>query len=444
MLKKNDIVDLVITDYDYDGYGIAHLFDYTIFVKEALVGEEIKTLILKVSNNNICFGKIVDIIKKSPERIEPLCPYYHLCGGCNLAHMSYQEELRLKESSFKNTIKKMVKDVKINPIIKADDIYYYRNKISLPIGYDNDYIVGFYQERTHNIIPSSTCLIENKYAREVVFSLLDEFRKYNLSVYSDNNESGLLRHLILRSNLEDKFMLTIVSTKENKDLIDLLASFDNKRVVSIYLNINDKHNNVILGDKYLYIKGQKTLDIVLNGTKFMLHPNSFFQVNYHQMQKLYAKAISLLDPKKEEVLIDAYSGIGSIALSIANSVKKVYGIEIVKEAVDNAKENAKINNISNVEFICGACEEEIDKLVSKVKIDAVIMDPPRKGSDYRFLDCLINNRIPKIIYISCSPKTLARDLKYLCENGYNIASITPVDMFSMTSNVETVCSLVKK
>lgn len=439
MLKKNDIINLTITDYDYDGFGISHLFEYTIFVKEALIGEEIEALVLRVTNNNIVFAKVLNIIKKSPNRIEPNCSYYHLCGGCNLLHMDYQEELKFKEKTLKNTLNKMVKDIDIEPIIYNENPFNYRNKISLPIGFDGKFVVGFYQERSHNIIPSKSCLIENKNARIIIDKILQLFNESNLI-----NQPDILRHLILRSNLNDEFMMTIVVKKDTKEIRDIIDKLDDKMVKSIYLNINSRNDNVILGDKFIHLKGDNHLLINVHNCKFKLHPNSFFQVNYHMMEKLYDKAIEFLEPTKEDVIIDAYSGTGSIGLSLSSKVKKVYGIEVVKEAVDNAKENAKINGIDNVEFILGKCENEIDNLVNKKKIDAVIMDPPRKGSDQNFLNCLIKNQIKKIIYISCSPKTLARDLAYLKENGYQIEHVVPVDMFSKTSNLETVCALTNR
>ena len=443
MLVKNAILELEITDMDYEGLGIAHYDEYTIFVKDALVGEIVKARIEKVSKR-IAFSKAIFHIKRSPSRIIPPCKYYAKCGGCNMMHMSYEEEIEMKKNFFINTISKMVKNPPIECVIKSDNPYNYRNKIQLPVGYNDDsFIVGFYQERSHNIIPSDECLIENENARKIINEVIELLNESNIYPYDEENHTGDLRHLVLRCNSKNEFMLILVF-RENKPKIHKLVSQINiANVKSIYLNINPNKTNVILGKDFIYAKGDEYLEEELFGNKFNIHPNSFFQVNFNQMQKLYKCAIDLLDAKKTETIIDAYSGIGTITLSIAPYAKKVYGIEVVSEAVENANENKLRNNVTNAEFILGKCEEEIMNLVSKEKIDAILMDPPRKGSDQKFLDTVINAKIDKIVYISCGPAALARDLKYLVENGYELKKIVLVDMFSRTTNIESVSLLTR-
>lgn len=444
MLLKNAILELEITDMDYEGLGIAHYEDYTIFVRDALVGEIVKVRVEKVSKS-IAFGKAILHIKKSPNRINPPCKYYDKCGGCNMMHMSYEEEINMKKNFFINTISKMIKNPPIEDVISSDNPYNYRNKIQLPVGYSNDsYIVGFYQERSHNIIPSDECLIENSLARTVINEIIDLLNESNIYPYDEENHTGDLRHLILRTNSKNEFMLILVFRENKPKITSFISKICSPLIKSLYLNINPNKTNVILGKEFIHVGGNPCLEEELFGNKFNIHPNSFFQVNYNQMKKLYNCAIELLDAKNTDTVIDAYSGIGTITLSIAPHVKKVYGIEVVSEAIENANENKIRNNIKNVEFILGKCEEEIINLVSKEKIDAILMDPPRKGSDQKFLDTIINAKIIKVVYISCGPAALARDLKYLIDNGYELKKIVLVDMFSRTTNIESISLLTRK
>ena len=357
-------------------------------------------------------------------------------------HMKYEEELRIKRNAFETTIAKMVKNPPIKRVVGSDTPYNYRNKIQLPVDYENDeFVVGFYQERSHNIIKSDSCLIENENARTIINEVLELLNESNIYPYIEENHMGDLRHLVLRVNSKNEFMLIMV-VKENKPKIaKFINQLKSPLLKSVYINVNPNKTNVILGKEFIHVKGSEFIEEELFGNKFIIHPNSFFQVNYKQMLKLYKTAIDLLNPKKDETVIDAYCGIGTITLSLAKHVKKVYGIEIVSEAIDNANENKKRNNITNAEFILGKCEEEIMELVSKNKIDAIMMDPPRKGSDKNFLDTVINAKINKIVYISCGPAALARDLAYLKENGYEIKEIVLVDMFSRTTNIESVVLL---
>lgn len=441
MLLKNAIIELTITDIDYEGLGIAHYEGYTIFVSNALEGEVVRALILKVSQK-IAFAKTLDIIKYSKERIIPPCEYYAKCGGCNMMHLSYQEELKIKEKCLKKTLEKMLGEVKVEPVISAQSPYYYRNKIQLPVGYINDkFVVGFYQPRSHNIIPSDTCMIENKGARKIINQILDLLNNDTIYPYDEISNTGDIRHLILRVNEKNDFMVILVFREMKPKIMKFVSKIDDLKIKSIYLNINPKPTNVILGDEFIHVYGDKYLKEVLFGNTYLIHPNSFFQVNFNQMKVLYDTAVKLLNPTKEDVIIDAYCGIGTITLTMAKYAKKVYGIEVVSEAVENANNNRINNCVENAEFILGKCEDEIKALVQREKIDAIMMDPPRKGSDQKFLDTIIEAKIPRIVYISCGPAALARDLKYLVEHNYEIKQIVPVDMFSRTSNLESITLL---
>ena len=444
MLQKNAILELEITDMDCEGLGIAHIDEYTVFVRNALKGEVVKARVEK-AGKKILFAKAIHHLKYSPERITPPCPYYAKCGGCNMMHMTYEEELKVKRNAFENTISKMVKNPPITRVIGSDCVYNYRNKIQLPVGYEDDhFVVGFYQERSHNIIKSDSCLIENENARTIINEVLELLDESNIYPYIEENHIGDLRHLVLRVNSKNEFMLIMV-VKENKPKITkFIQQLKSPLLKSVYINVNPNKTNVILGKEFIHVKGDEFIEEELFGNKFIIHPNSFFQVNYKQMLKLYQTAIDLLNPKKDETVIDAYSGIGTITLSLAKHVKKVYGIEVVSEAIDNANENKKRNKITNAEFILGKCEDEIMELVEKDKIDAIMMDPPRKGSDKNFLDTVINAKIDKIVYISCGPAALARDLAYLTENGYELKEIVLVDMFSRTTNIESISLLCRK
>jgi len=443
MLNKNEIIELVITDFDYDGYGISHHDGYTIFVANSLIGEKVLAKILKV-NKTIAFAKTETILSSSKERREPPCPYYQLCGGCNLMHLSYNEQLKVKVNALRNTLNKMIDVKDINPIVKADNIYNYRNKISLPVGSDeNGLIVGFYQKRSHHIIPSTNCLLEQSGAREIVNEVLSILNKNKFSAYDEISFKGDIRHLVLRANHKGEFMLCVVANNNIEKLKKVLSNLNINNLVSIYINVNQYHNNVILSKDFIHIAGQEVLEEEILGQKYLIHPNSFLQVNYEMMEKLYNTAISKLSLSGNETVLDSYCGVGTIGLSFANRVGKIIGVEIEEEAVINAKENAKRNNINNAFFYADSSENFINNLENE-KIDILVMDPPRSGSKESFLEAVCKRQIEKIVYISCGPTSLARDLKYLLDNGYQLTDVIPVDLFPNTSHVETVCCLVKQ
>lgn len=440
-MKVNDEVVLDIIDIDHLGLGIGKIDDFPIFVNNALPGEKVQAKITKITKN-LAQATNLNILEKSNNREEDICPYYNKCGGCNLMHLKYDYQLEYKTKSTINTIRKVSG---LNPIIHNtvanDKIYGYRNKVQIPLGMSNNKIIsGFYEEKSHNIVEMDKCLIEPNETSLIVLKLKELFQKYEVSIYDENINKGLIRHIMLRVNKDNEIMLVIVATskfKAIKSIIDEITKEFNK-IVSIYLNINNKKTNVVLGEEYILLHGQAFLVETINNLKFNVHPNSFLQVNHDQCEKLYDKALEYAKLDKEDIVIDAYCGIGSITLNLAKKAKMVYGIEIVKEAIDNANENKRINNIDNVTFICGKCEDEIKKLVTNEKVDVIVFDPPRKGCDIEFLNTVIEMQIPRIVYISCKTSTFARDAKILSDNGYGLIEVTPFDLFSHSTHVETV------
>ncbi|MFI3251707.1 MAG: 23S rRNA (uracil(1939)-C(5))-methyltransferase RlmD [bacterium] len=442
-MNKNDIVNLKIDGIDYLGEGIAHNNGQTIICKNAILYEEVEALILK-SNKNITFAKSSKIIKPSKYRIEPACPYFKLCGGCSMLHIDYKYQIEMKKKMVETTLNKMIKGIKIDSIISSDNPFNYRNKIQVPIGFkDENFIKGFYRENSHDIIPSENCLIEPVISKEVFDKLLPLLKKHNVLPYDENTNSGEIRHILLRTNNKNDVMIVFVSRENISGKINNILNEIDFEFKSVYLNINDKQTNVVVGKEFIHIKNELFIEEEINGIKFDIHPNSFFQVNHSQMVKLYNKGIEILNLNKDDVVIDAYSGIGSISLNLAKQCKQVYGIEVVKESVDNANNNKKVNNINNVEFILGKCEDEIANLVKNKTINAIVVDPPRKGCDQSFLETIIDSKIEKILYISCNPSSLGRDLKILSE-FYSIEEVHLVDMFSHSHHVESVVKLLAK
>lgn len=446
-MQVGEILNVKIDDYDHEGLGVAHINNMPIFIPNAIPGEMVKIKVNRVTKN-LAMADNLEIISKSDKRSTNICPYYESCGGCNIMHMDYQSQIEFKTTITKRTIKKVsglepvVRDCEMNR-----DIYGYRNKIIVPFGMENSTIIsGFYEAKSHNIVNMDKCMIEPEISREIIGYLKELIIKYNLSIYDEATNKGLVRNVMLRVSFDGNVMVVLVVTnnfKQAKNIADDLSD-KFKCIKSVYLNINNKKTNVVLQDEYIHILGDKVLIEKINGLKFEVHPNSFLQINHYQCERMYKKAIELASITPDDVVIDAYCGIGSISLNIAKKAKYVYGIEVVKEAIDNANRNMKLNDISNASFICGKCEDEIEKLVNNKKIDIIFFDPPRKGCDINFLNTVIKAKIERIVYISCKTSTFARDVKYLCDNGYEIEEVIPFDLFSHSVHVESVTLLVKR
>ncbi len=444
-MKLNDEYKVMIESFDMNGLGVCHLDNKVVFVENAMEKEEAIIKITSIHSKYV-FSKAIEILKKSPHRILDLEETNKLSGEADLIHVDYETELKIKENKVKTTIKTN-SNYKINPIIKSDNPYNYRNKVMVPFGEikeddEREVVYGFYAKKSHNIIPIENDILTNETSSQILYLIQRYLMLFNVSIYDETKQKGIFREVMIRNTINNDFMVVLVTTVNHdfERLVEMLTS-EFKEIKSIYLNINSKNTNVVLSDDFRLLYGSPTIKENILGLDFEVYPASFMQVNHNQCEKLYEEAFRMADLKKDMNVIDAYCGMGSITLNIAKNVKHVYGIEIVPDAIKNANNNKIINNISNATFICGACEDEIKKLVNKEKIDLIFFDPPRKGCAKEFLDTVISMKIPKIIYISCGISTAARDIKILEENGYELKEITPCDLFSKTSHCETISLL---
>ena len=447
--NKEYIVDII--DNGYEGEGIAKIEDFTIFINGAIKNEKCRILIVKV-NKSYAFGKLLEVINKSQNRIASDCKTYKRCGGCSLRHIKYEETLNIKKNMVQNLVgKSLTKKIKVNNVIGMEKPIYYRNKLQYPVGRDKNGlpVIGVFANRTHEIIPVENCLIQNPAAEKVAKEIFRFIKENNISVYDENSRKGLIRHIVVKIGLKTKeIMCIIVSNNEKIEKEDeLIETIKGKfpQVKTIIKNINNKNTNVILGDKNIILYGDGYIYDKLGDFTFKISPMSFYQTNPIQTEILYNKAIEFAKLDKDDILCDLYCGIGTIGIFASNKVKKVYGIEIVEEAVGAAKENAKINNVNNIEFMVGDVEKAFKVLIDEKKIipNAVIVDPPRRGLDNTTINKLKELELKKLVYISCNPATMVRDVKML-EEKYDVKEIQPVDMFPYTSHVECVAVLQLK
>ena len=448
MIKKNEKYIVDIIDNGIEGEGIAKVDNFAIFIYGAIKGEKVEVLIVKVLKN-YAYGKILNIIEKSDKRVEVDCKSFKQCGGCNLRHVDYKYTLDIKKEIVQNLINKNLQNkIEIEKIYGMDNPYNYRNKAIYPVGLSDDKAYfGVFKERTHEIIENDGCLIQSKISNEIAKDIVSFINENNIKVYDESNQIGTIRHIIIRTSKDDEeIMVTIVfneeiSKEQQSILVDTLTS-KYPNIKSIIKNINDKNTNVILGEKEEVLFGDSYITDTIFDNKYKISSKSFYQVNRTQVEKLYGEAIKNTELTKDDIVFDMYSGIGTIGLSLANKVKKVYGIEIVEDAVINAKENAKLNNIENTEFICGDTKEILDDLINKQNItpDVIFFDPPRKGLEEESINIIRDIKPRRITYISCNPATLIRDLAKL-EDIYNIKSINLVDMFPYTKHIESIAIL---
>lgn len=472
-VEKNEEYILDINGMGYEGEGVGKIEDFTIFVPGALIGEKVRVIIVKV-NKNFAFGKLTDVIKKSEYRTEPICNIYKRCGGCQLQHFSYDAQLKFKKQRVEDCIKRIGKlkikelefgnnedsknnitntdwsknDIIIHNAIGMDNPYRYRNKVQLPVGEkDGEVKIGFYAQRSHEIIHMDECGIQDEVADKVVKLIKEWVEKYNIKTYNEEEYNGIIRHIMIRKAFEtDEIMVVVVTkTKElpHKDELIGLICRNINGIKSIIQNVNDKKTNVILGEYCKTLWGSDTISDYIGEFKFNISPLSFFQVNPIQTQILYKKALDYANLTGNEIVFDAYCGTGTISLFLSKKAKKVYGVEIVPEAIENARVNAAENNVDNVEFIIGQSEKVIPELITKgVKADVVVVDPPRKGCEKILLESIAKMQPKRIVYVSCDPGTLARDLAILRELGYKTIEIQPVDMFPQTAHIENVALVV--
>ncbi|MCB2286386.1 23S rRNA (uracil(1939)-C(5))-methyltransferase RlmD [Clostridium algidicarnis] len=450
MIEKNKEYIVDIVSAGYEGEGIAKIDSFPIFIPGAIEGEKTKIKIIKL-NKNYAFGKLIDIITPSKDRVEPLCEIYSKCGGCNLQHMSYESQLEFKTKRVKDCIERIgkIKDATIHNTIGSASPYRYRNKVQLPVGGEKgDVKIGFYAQRSHNIIDMKKCIIQDESGDKAVDITRQWMNKYGIEPYNEieskaSNLKGVVRHIMVRKGFKtnEVMVVLVTTTKEvpyKEEFIKLIR--DNiDGVKSIIQNINPKLTNVVLGEENIVLFGEDHISDYIDQFKFKISPLSFFQVNPIQTEILYKKALEYADLKGDEIVFDAYCGTGTISLFLSQKAKKVYGVEIVKEAIENAKENAKLNGINNTEFIVGQSETVIPELIEKgIKAEVVVVDPPRKGCAKELLEAIAHMSPKRIVYVSCDPSTLARDLAILEEMGYKAKEVQPVDMFSETSHVESI------
>ena len=450
-VKKNQEYIVDVIDNGFEGEGIAKIDGFTIFIPNAIKGEKLKILIVKVLSSH-AFGKILEIINKSDKRIESDCITYKRCGGCNLRHIKYEETLKMKQNAVQSLVNKTLKTkIQVKETIGMGNPYHYRNKAQYPVGVDKqgNPIMGVFANRTHEIIPIDNCLIQNEKSQQIAKFILDFVRENNISIYDEKTGKGLIRHIVTKIGIKtNEIMCVIVLNgrtipKEKELVTEILEKFP--EVKTIVKNINTKNTNVIMGKENINIYDNGYIYDILGDFKFKISPLSFYQVNPVQAEKLYELGVRAARISENDIVFDLYCGIGTISLFMAKYAKKVYGIEIVEEAVNDAKENAKMNGISNVEFIAGDVENILDELINDKKIipDIVMVDPPRKGLDNKSIENIMSIKPKKLVYISCNPATLVRDLSKL-EGLYGVHEVIPVDMFPFTSHVECVVAMILK
>ena len=447
-VKKNEDYEMTIDNMGYDGEGVGKIDNFTVFVAGAIIGEKVIVKIVKISKR-FAFGKLLEIIEKSIDRVEPVCDIYKNCGGCNIQHIDYEAQLDFKTNRVIQVINRIGKldDVIVHPTIGMESPYNYRNKVQLPVSnIDSVVKIGFYAARSHDIINMEKCHIQDAVADIVVKLTRQWIKEFNIESYNEENHQGILRHIMIRKGIKTgEVMVVLVTNGENlphKEEFIALISKKIKGLVSVIQNVNSIKTNVILGPICITLWGKDTITDYIGEFKFEVSPLSFFQVNSIQTEVLYGKALEYANLSGGEVVLDVYCGTGTISLFLSGKAKKVYGVEIIPQAIENAIINAKENKINNAEFIVGDAEKVIPELIGKgIKADVVVVDPPRKGCDKTLLEAITSMKPKTIVYVSCDPGTLARDLGILDELGYKTLEIQPVDMFPQTAHVETVVKI---
>ncbi len=467
MVEKNEELIVTIDACGSEGEGIGRIDGYALFVKDAVVGDTVRVKIMK-AKKNYAFARLMEVITPSPDRIEPPCPLARKCGGCQIQHINYEKQLEYKHNKVKSCLERIggftVVDegveaevdsvdnvIVMEPALGMDDPFYYRNKAQFPVGRNKEgkVVTGFYAARSHNIIETETCYIQAKENDEILRIVREFITEYDIPTYNEETHSGLVRHVLTRVGYKTKEIMVclIINGKKlphHEELVRRLREVPN--MTSITLNINTKKTNVILGEKCVTLWGQSYITDYIKDVKFQISPLSFYQVNPEQTERLYSQALEYAALTGDEVVWDLYCGIGTISLFLAKSAKEVYGVEIVPQAIEDAKKNAEINGIHNATFYVGAAEDVVEDLYKDdaKRADVVMVDPPRKGCAESLLDTIVAMQPKRVVYVSCDPATLARDLKILDEKGYQVKKARAVDMFPNSVHVETVCYLERK
>jgi len=450
--RKNDIVTLDIEDCGVDGEGIGKADGFTVFVKDAVIGDRVTAKIMK-AKKNYGYGRLMEILKPSPYRVEPKCAFARQCGGCQLQALSYEQQLAFKEKKVRGHLERIggFTELPMEPIIGMDEPYHYRNKAQFPVGKNKEgrIITGFYAGRTHTIIENRDCALGVSQNKEVLDRVIAHMEAYGIEPYNEETGKGLVRHILIRYGFfTGEVMVCLVlngsSIPQKETLIEHLLEIPG--MTSITINVNKKRSNVILGEEIRLLWGKPYITDKIGDISYQISPLSFFQVNPLQTGKLYSKALEYADLHGEETVWDLYCGIGTISLFLAQKAKFVRGVEIIPAAIENANDNARLNSIENVEFFVGKAEEVLPAEYKKngIYADVIVVDPPRKGCEESLLATMIEMQPKRIVYVSCDSATLARDLKYLCERGYELRKVCPVDQFGGTVHVETVVLLGRK
>ncbi len=482
--NKNDEFELEITDLGSTGEGIGKIDGYTLFVKDALIGDKVRVKVMK-TKKNYGYARMLEIIEPSEYRVESECPVARQCGGCQLQHCSYEKQLSWKEEKVANCLRRIggvpvyteekyrkyknaeeqqnaentaesKTPIIMEPILRMDKPVHYRNKAQFPVGYDKDGnpVAGFYAGRTHSIIPQTDCLIQHECNKQIVETVLEFMKKYNVTAYDEKKNRGIVRHILTRVGKAtgEVMVCLVINAKKlphSEEFVEMIKNCGiNLEIKSITVNINRENTNVILGEKVETLYGQSYIEDYIGDIKYRISPLSFYQVNPEQTKKLYQTALEFADIKEGEVVWDLYCGIGTISLFMAREAAKVCGVEIVPQAIEDAKQNAKLNNITNAEFFVGAAEDVVptqyEKSGGRLRADVVTLDPPRKGCDEKLLDTVVKMAPSRIVYVSCDPGTLARDVKVLTDKGYEVKRVRACDMFGGSFHVETVVMLSHK
>lgn len=445
ILSKNKTYKVEITGLTHEGQGVGKIDGFVVFVDNALIGEIAEVQITK-QTKSYSVGQIIKIQKPSVKRVEPFCPVNDKCGGCSIQHMSYDAQLEFKTDTVRQNLKRIggLENVQVHNAIGMDRPFNYRNKVQYPVGMcSSDIGIGFYEKGSHNIIDSNVCDIQPQESNAIRDIVRDFFKAKAISIYDEKTGKGFLRHVMVRIGFKTNEIMVVLVVNGKKmpksdELVKLLCDkFEN--IKSIIVNVNTKNTNIILGDKNTCIYGQEYISDYIGKYKFNISPLSFFQVNPIQTEVLYGKALEYAGLTGNETVFDLYCGIGTISLFLSEKAKKVIGVEVVSDAIEDAKKNAILNKVTNTEFILGDVETVIPRLYKEgIKADVVVIDPPRKGCEEVLLNTLVDMQPQRIVYVSCNPSTLARDLKYLCENGFEVKEVQPVDMFAWTGHVECV------
>ena len=447
------MIRMKIEDISSEGLGIGHADGMAVFVKDTVIGDEITAKIIKVKKT-YTYGRLMDLVQASLDRTEPVCRVARQCGGCQLQAMDYQAQLRFKENKVRNNLIRIggfdreLLDRIMEPIIGMEDPFHYRNKAQFPIGTDREerLIAGFYAGRTHSIIDNHDCALGVKENKEILEIVLEHMRRLGISAYNETTGKGLIRHVMIRYGFRTKQIMVclVVNGRKipgEKELVQALTAIPG--MTSIALNVNRENTNVILGREIRLLWGQEYIEDYIGEVKYQISPLSFYQVNPVQTEKLYGTALEYAGLTGSETVWDLYCGIGTISLFLAQRAGKVYGVEIVPEAIEDAKRNAALNHFTNTEFYVGKAEEVLPEKYEKDNIfaDVIVIDPPRKGCEEKVLATMVKMAPRRIVYVSCDCATLARDLKYLCGQGYELKRVRATDMFPMSVHVETVCLL---